>query len=141
MTDYTTCRSPTCGTTVEGRTAVCPKCGGAMRGVGESRVRGWVLLGLGLFLVVFMGAIAMTIAPQMLRPGEEVNGSTFTGTPEQAQLAFALFAAVILFGATSAAYGLFIIRTGRQSAMFISATLAVATLLFAIGWAIRGAMG
>lgn len=141
MDVFSTCTEPRCGVTIAGRPTTCPSCGRPMRLVRESAVRGWVLLGLGLFLVVFMAVISMSIVPQMLRPGEEVDGTTFTGTAEQAQLIFALFAAVILFGATSMAYGLFIIVTGRQSRAFIGATLAIAGLLFVLGWGITAALG
>jgi hypothetical protein len=99
--------------------------------------RGWLLLVLGLFLVVFMSVISMNIVPQMLRPGEAVGGSTFTGTKEQARDIFALFAAVIAFGATSIAYGLYIIVTGRQSRAFAGAALAIAAVLYAIGMGIK----
>ena len=135
------CLEPTCGATVEGIVARCPRCGGPMRVRRENQARGWILLGLGLFLVVFMSVIARTIVPQMLRPGELVDGTTFTGTREDANLIFALFGAVILFGLTTAAYGAFMLRTGRQSPTFISATLALAAILYAIGWFIRTQMG
>ncbi|HYJ29696.1 MAG TPA: hypothetical protein VEW25_05070 [Allosphingosinicella sp.] len=104
-------------------------------------MRGWILLFLGLFLVVVMGVISMSIAPQMLRPGEQVDGTVFTGTKEQARSIFALFAAVIAFGATSIAYGLFIIVTGRQSRAFAAAALAIAALLYWIGMGIKGSAG
>ena len=141
MEAYSTCSEPTCGITIEGRPAACPTCGRPMRLVRESAARGWILAVLGLFLIVFMGVIASYIVPQMLRPGEEIDGTTFTGTAEQAQMFMALFAAVILFGAVSLAYGLFIIVTGRQSRAFITATLAIAGLLFALGVAIRSIAG
>jgi hypothetical protein len=104
-------------------------------------VRGWILLSLGLFLVVIMGIVSMSIAPQMLRPGEEIGGTVFTGTKEQARSIVALFAAVIAFGATSIAYGLFIIVTGRQSRAFIAASLAIAALLYWLGMGIKGSAG
>lgn len=111
-----------------------------MRPVRES-ARGWLLLALGLFLVAFMGIVAMNIAPQMLRPGEEIDGSTFTGTREQARSIFALFAAVIAFGATSIAYGIYIIVTGRQNRAFAAAALAIAALLYLLGLGIQGGAG
>jgi hypothetical protein len=111
-----------------------------MRPIREA-ARGWLLLFLGLFLVAFMGVIAATIAPQMLRPGEEVDGSTFTGTRQQAQDFFALFAAVIALGATSIAAGLFILVTGRHSRAFAAAALAIAVLLYAIVMEIKAAAG
>jgi len=101
------------------------------------RVRGWILVVLGLFLVLVMGAITLNLAPAMLNPGVETADTTFTGSEEQAQVFLGLFALVILFGALCVANGLYMIATGLRSRTFTVATLALAALLFAIGWAIR----
>jgi hypothetical protein len=108
-----------------------------MHGPRNIRVRGWVLVSVGLFLVVFMGAIAWNVAPLMLHPGEERAGSTFTGTSADAELALAIFALVILFGLLSVANGAWMIAKGRQNRAFVILSLAIAGILFAIGWAIR----
>lgn len=139
MADLSTCNSPTCAVTVEGTITQCPKCGGAMRAVREPRARGWILLFLGLFLVVFMAAIAWSVLPSMLTPGERMaDGSSFTGTAEEAQTALALFGAVILFGLVAIANGLFIIKTGRQSWAFVAVALAIAAILILLGYWIIG---
>jgi MFS family permease len=101
------------------------------------RVRGWVLVPLGLFLVLFMGAILWNLMPTMLNPGVEVDGSTFSGTPEQAQLFFGIFALVIAFGALCIVNGSYMIATGRRNAVLTTVTLVIFAILFAIGWAIR----
>lgn len=101
------------------------------------RVRGRVLVAVGLFLVLFMGAIAWNLAPMVLRPGEEVDGSTFTGTAEQGQIFLGLFALVGLFGAVSVANGAWMMATGRRSRVGIRAFLLIFAMLFALGWAIR----
>ena len=100
-------------------------------------VRGWVLVALGLFLVLFMGAIAWTIAPIMLDPGVEIDGSTFTGTAAEAETFLSLFGLVILFGALCVANGVYMIATRSQSRGFTFATLALAALLYALATAIR----
>lgn len=141
MTDYATCLDPRCGTTVEGRGGTCPKCGGAMRHVGESKLRAIALTGLGLFLVLFMGAIGVGMAPQLLRPGVEIDGSTFSGTAEQARLVLLLFGAIILFGLTSTAYGLYMLVTGRRSGLFVAASLLLFAVLILTGWAILTGFG
>lgn len=139
MADLSTCNSPTCAVTVEGRLDHCPKCGGPMRAVRESRARGWILLFLGLFLILLMGGILWYLAPSMLRPGAEMaDGPSFSGTPEQARTALALFGAVILFGLVATANGLFIIKTGRQSWVFVAVALVVAAILVWIGYSIMG---
>ena len=101
------------------------------------RIRGWILVPLGLFLVLLMGAIAWTLLPPLLSPGIEAGGSTFTGTEEQAQLIFGIFGLVIAFGMLCIANGSFMIATGRRSPALTVVTLLVFAILFAIGWAIR----
>ena len=138
MAVVSVCRDSTCAVTVDGKAEVCPKCGGAMRPVGESPVRGWILLILGLFLVLFMGVIAWMLAPTMMRPGEDIDGSSFSGTPEQARTAMLLFGAVILFGFVAIANGIYMLRTRRQSIGFVVVTLVLAVAMLAIGYTIIG---
>ena len=125
MADLSTCNAPTCAYTVEGMLATCPKCGGPMRQVRESRVRGWALLLLGLFLMLMMGAITWNMAPALLHAGEQAGGNTFTGTADQARLILYLFWALIAFGAVTTLNGLYQIATGRQHWAFIALTLLV----------------
>lgn len=100
-------------------------------------VRGRVLVGVGLFLVLFIAAIAWNPAPVMLRPGVEVDGSTFTGTEAQGQIFLALFALVGLFGAFCVANGAFMMATGRRNPPLMRIFVLVFLMLFALGWAIR----
>jgi hypothetical protein len=141
MTDYRTCTNPKCGTTVEGRGGVCPTCGAATRNVGESKIRGWLLVGLGLFLVLVMGYIALNTAPTLLRPGVDAGGSRFTGTAEQARTIALLFGAIIAFGATSTVYGIYMLVTGRQNKAFMLASLLLFAVLGYFAWSIIGWKG
>lgn len=132
MADLSTCNSPTCAFTVEGDAEICPRCGGPMRAVRESRARGWVLLLIGLFLILFMAAITWNMAPMLMEPGADSDGGRFTGTADQARMILMLFAAIIAFGAASAANGAFQIATGRQSKVFTALALLIAAGLIAI---------
>src|SRR4030095_5230973 len=118
MADHSICQSDSCKAWADGSVAVCPRCGGPMSFQKGSTLRGWVLLFLGLFLVPMLGASTWDVAPSMLHPGKEVDGSTFNGTAEQARLFLGLFALVIAFGLTTAIHGVIIIATGRQSRVF-----------------------
>ncbi len=104
------------------------------------RVRGQVLIGVGLFLVLLMGAIAWNLAPMVLRPGEEVDGSTFTGTAEQGRIFLGLLALVGLFGAVSVANGAWMMATGRRSRVGVRVFLLILAPLFVLGWAIKRGM-
>ena len=105
--------------------------------MGNFVLRGWLLVACGLFLVGMMGTITWMMAPRMLRPGTEIDGTTFTGTAEQAEIFLSLFALVILFGALSLANGIYMLVARRQSRAFTILTVALATFLYALAWAIR----
>lgn len=136
MADISTCLSPLCGATAEGTLTKCPKCGWAMRGTRNIRLRGWVLLACGLFLVLFMGAITWNMLPTLLYPERAYAEGTYTGTPGEARMFLDLFLVVILFGALGTVNALYMIRTGRQNRWFVLATLGLAGLLYIFGWAI-----
>ncbi|HEX8124442.1 MAG TPA: hypothetical protein VF548_02565 [Allosphingosinicella sp.] len=101
------------------------------------RMRGRVLVAVGLFLVLFMGAVTWNLAPMMLSPGVKVDGSTFTGTATQGQIFLVLFALVGLFGAMSVGNGAWMMATGRRSRVGARIFLVLFALLLALGWAIR----
>ena len=128
MADHSVCLSPSCKAWVDGDASVCPKCGGPMQGGKKMTARGWVLLVLGLFLALVMGAIMLSLGPSMLDPTD----SSFTGTREQARLFLSLFAAVFIFGLMTTINGLYIIVTGRQSKTFTVLTLAITAVLIAL---------
>lgn len=96
-----------------------------------------MLVAVGLFLVLFMAAIAWNLAPIMMSPGVEVDGSTFTGTEVQGQIFLGLFALVGLFGAMAAANGIWMMATGRRSPTGTRLFMILFLALFALGWAIR----
>ena len=79
MAAYTVCQDPKCATLVEGKVAACPKCGGAMRTVGESPWRGIVLLLCGLTLVIGMGLITYYMYPALTNPGVDLPGGPSSG--------------------------------------------------------------
>lgn len=101
------------------------------------RMRGRVLVGVGLFLVLFMAAIAWNLAPIMLSPGVEIDGTSFTGTEAQGQIFLGLFGVVGLFGAICVANGVWMMATGQRSPRGTRLFMIVLLALFALGWAIR----
>ena len=141
MADHSICQSDSCKAWADGSVRICPRCGGPMRFEKGPTLRGWVLLILGLFLVLMLGAITWNLAPSMLHPGKEVDGGTFNGTAEQARLFLGLFALVIAFGLTTAINGAIIIVSGRQSRIFTIISLAAAAVLVAVTIAVVGIPG
>lgn len=139
MAAYTVCRNSKCATLVEGKADVCPKCGGPMRSVGESPWRGILLLVCGLFLLILMGTITYKMYPTLTHPGITMeDGSSFTGTADQARTTLLLFAAVIVFGLVATANGIYMLVTRQQSKVFVFATLGVAAILLVIAFVTMG---
>jgi hypothetical protein len=136
MADQSTCLSPLCGITIEGGEKKCPKCGWAMRGTRSIRIRGWVLLVCGLFLVLFMGATTWNMLPMLLYPDRAIAAGTFTGTPDEARTFLNLFLLVILFGALGTVNALYMISTGRQNRWFVIGSLLLAAILYAFAYSI-----
>ncbi|HEX8193487.1 MAG TPA: hypothetical protein VF552_11375 [Allosphingosinicella sp.] len=141
MADYSTCTDPTCGTTVEGRPPACPTCAKPMRRLGESKIRGGVLIATGLFLVLFPAWIWWYLWDMLRNPGVDFGGSRFTGTSGDAELIMLLFSALMLFGACGLAYGIYMVTTGRESSGFRNAIFALLGLLVAVGGVIRYGIG
>jgi hypothetical protein len=139
MPAYTVCRKATCATLVEGKVDACPKCGGPMRSVGESPLRGIVLLLCGLFLLGLMGTITYNMYPLLTHPGVRMpDGSSFTGTPDQARITLLLFAAVIAFGLVATANGIYMLIAKQQSRAFMFVSLGLAAALLVITFVAMG---
>ena len=103
------------------------------------RVRGAALVALGLVLVVGLGVIAWNTAPLMLRPGVEMEGTTFTGTKEQGWLILGLFAVVGLFGAVCVGNGLHMLAGSGPNWRF--SRLAYGIFLFLVLFAFGTKLG
>jgi predicted nucleic acid-binding Zn ribbon protein len=126
----------TCGSSISEGAARCPKCGATPVSDKSTRIRGWVLLVIGIFLTVTMGVVAWQSAPTMLRPGELIDNSRFTGSVQLSRLALALFGAVIAFGLMAGAQGVYQIKTGRQHKWLLRGLMVVLTLILALGYAV-----
>jgi len=133
MAAYNVCVDPKCATLVEGKVDACPKCGGRMRTVGESPLRGIVLLLCGLILVIGMGVIIINMYPTLSNPGVRMpDGSSFTGSAESARMTLLLFYGVIAFGLVATANGIYMLVTKQQTKTFMFISLGTAAVLLII---------
>lgn len=133
MAAYTVCRNPKCATLVEGKVAVCPKCGGTMKTVGESPWRGIVLLLCGLSLVIGMGIIIINTSPMLTNPGVRMpDGGSWTGGAESARMTLLTFYAVLVFGLVATANGIYMLVTKQQTKTFMFISLGAAAVLLVI---------
>ena len=130
MPAFSTCTS--CGYNADGEVAACPRCNAPMKVKQEPRTRAVILVICGLILIGIMGPIAVAMLPTLMSAGQQVDGATFNGTPQQAQMILALFGVVILFGLSSLAYGVYQLIYRRESKAFIVYTLVLAAVLIAV---------
>ncbi|HJR08614.1 MAG TPA: hypothetical protein VJ842_15245 [Pyrinomonadaceae bacterium] len=126
-----------CGHVTNEDVGKCPKCGRRLRTAKQVRRLGWLQLAIGVFLIGLMGTITYNLAPALLQAGESVDGSRFTGTPQQAQLILGLFGMVLVFGVGSVASGLWQIKTGRRNKWLFIVMLVLFVILIAFSWFLR----
>jgi hypothetical protein len=79
----------------------------------QARVRGWVLAGVGVVLILMMGALILWFASVILNDGPQAK-EHFTGGPVVAVFIFGLFAFVFSFGVAALKAGIFQIRHGKR---------------------------
>ena len=132
------CQSWRCGAVYEGTDRTCPTCRNTAMPQSRVRIAGVVLIVCGLFLVGMMAALSSYMVPLMLAQGAQVDGSSFSGTPRDAQVIMALFAVIALFGLGSLATGFFQLRYGRKNWPLVIGLLVIAAVIFAIAWAVKG---
>lgn len=123
-----------CGYTTNEAATVCPKCGKRMFSSRSIRVRGWLQVVCGLFLLGMMGTITYKLAPSMLGIYTTEDGGRFTGTPEQAKMILSVFGLVIGFGFMSMLSGLWQIVTGRRNKWIFIFMLAFIAILVFYSW-------
>lgn len=137
-----TCNDPTCGKTLDSRTDICPKCGGAMRKVGEGRGRGVVLIVCGVVMLGMMGPITYYLGPDLREAMATGSSDGFTGTAEQARLILYLFYALLAFGAVALANGIYQTVTSTQNRVFVVLNFVIFAIVlffvFTSMWSLKG---
>ncbi len=127
------CSSPRCATVFDGLDRTCPTCG--KRAVPQRRIRvlGILMVFCGLLLLGIMLPIAYYTVPMMMHPGQEIRGSTFTGTAEDVEFALSLYTAVIIFGLGALIAGTMQAVRGRQSLLINMALIVLGIGMFWYG--------
>jgi hypothetical protein len=136
MAETSSCLNNRCFTVTEGNVAHCPACGAPTMSSRQVRVRGWVLIAVGLFLAVFMGVVLWFIAPMMLRPLPE-------GSDDAAAIpfVFALCGGLIACGLAAAVNGVLQVRTGRRNRRGLTVMLAIIAITMLAAWIGVGLLG
>lgn len=94
-----------------------------------TRIRGWVLVVIGVLLAAGMVYAIASQAPLLTDPGTAIDGTTFTGTPALGRAALVLFGAVALLGAAFAGGGVALLRSGRLGKPLVAAIVGAFGLL------------
>ena len=101
------------------------------------RVMGLVGMGLGLFLLLIIGAVAYFTVPIILAGGEEVDGTRFSGSSGAALLIFTIYGVVAAIGLLAMLNGALHVATGRRFSGPIRLMMGFASLLILAGMATR----
>lgn len=135
MADISTCTARACRAVTPGLADACPRCGARVLTSRRVRILGWLLLGIGLFLIAFMGYITLQTYDSFARPGAaSAGGSRFTGDAEQGRQILTVFWLVIAVGALSAVNGVWQIVTGRRNMILVAISLLTAAVLVFTTW-------
>ena len=115
----------------------CPNCGGRLQSARKVRILGWMLLVIGAFLVVSMGALGLYLGKIISQTGESTSTSRFTGGPQDVMLIVAVFGLVISFGIASMAGGVWQIVYGKPNRKLMVAMFLVVGILIVIAKVIK----
>jgi hypothetical protein len=124
----------------EGRTAIstCPRCGSALYSQENVRTRGAILTFLGLFLSVFMAAIAIFVTVMLTQAAKDPkNGAKFDGEEHMLVMIFLIFGGVIAIGITMIFAGLWQVVFGRRNMYLIWIFFALIILTLFVGGVFR----
>ena len=122
-----------CGHPLEETYRVCTECGRPNRTPTQVRRLGWVLVGLGAFLVVFMAGLSLVFGRIIARSGNPEATTRFTGDASQASIIFGIFAFIALFGLVGMGAGASQIRHGKVNRRLVTVILALGVALFVLG--------
>jgi uncharacterized membrane protein YphA (DoxX/SURF4 family) len=111
----------------------CPRCGNR-RVLTTTRIRalGGVLVAVGLFLVLFMGAITVIVAGIVANSADPNATTRFEGGTKELALIFGLFGLVIAFGAASTVGGAMQLARGRRSKTMVRVILGIFVVLLVL---------
>ncbi len=112
----------------------CPRCGKPLYSEKNLRTRGWVLLGLGLFLVAFMSAITLFVTGLIYKSANDAATSAkIESEMHLFVLMYLVFGGVIAAGLTSLAMGVWQIVFGRRNRWLVWLFMTLIGVTISIG--------
>ena len=115
----------------------CPRCGGKLRTAGQIRTLGFVLVFIGGFLVVLMGAVTIFVIGVVYQAADSGRSSRLMEEATVFVAIFGLFALVIMFGLTCIGAGVWQILFGKRNKYIKYIILGLTFLLFTVGAIVR----
>jgi hypothetical protein len=119
-----------CGHPLEETYRVCTECGRPNRTPKQVRTLGWVLVGLGAFLVAFMAGLSLVIGRIIARSGNPEATTRFSGDASDAAIMFGIFGFIALFGLLGIATGASQIRQGKVNRRMVTVVLVLGGAIF-----------
>jgi hypothetical protein len=112
----------------------CPRCRHKrMLTTTGIRALGGVLVGIGLFLVLFMGAITVLVAGIVAGSNDPNATTRFDGGTKELVIIFGLFALVIAFGLACVVGGALQLARARRSKVMVRIALGLVVAIFVVG--------
>jgi hypothetical protein len=99
----------------------------------QARVRGWVLVFLGTFLIVLMGGLSVIVARIIAGSKNPEATTRFTGHATDALYMYGVFSLVLMFGAVAVVSGVSEIRHGKIDRRQLIPVLWICAALFVFG--------
>ncbi len=100
--------------------------------------RGWAQSIVGALLAAGVGAVALNLAPDLLRPG--ADGEPSIGSGAEGPLLLGMLGLIVVFGLTTLANGCWLIRTGRRNPWLLRIAFGLLVLVVLAGWSLRKAL-
>ncbi|MFL6229407.1 MAG: hypothetical protein ACJ741_11570 [Pyrinomonadaceae bacterium] len=126
-----------CGRETMDEAKRCASCGGAVVAARTMRRLGWVMVLLGAFLFLFMGAITIYVAQLVFQTRAPGGRAAFEGSPEMEFFMFGLFGFVLFFGVTAMVSGALQVRNGRSNRKLMLFMIGLGLLFIIIGRIVR----
>jgi hypothetical protein len=116
-----------------GTPADCPQCGSVLFSQQNVRRRGVVLIGLGLFLSIFMLAISAAVTTLLMNAADEPRyGDRLENEGHMFVLVFLIFGSVIMIGVSAVAMGLWQYVYGRRNMILLKLFFTLIGITFAV---------
>ena len=119
-----------CGHPLEESYRVCTECGRPNRTPKQVRTLGWVLVGLGTFLAVFMTGLSYVVGRIIVRSRNPEAGTRFTGDTRDAAILFGIFGVIGIFGLLGMAAGASQIRQGKVNRRMLTVVLVLGGAIY-----------